>query len=192
MANGFLTKTYSAVSILVSLFIILGILYPLFFLGIGKLCFPYQTNGSLISRKGAIIGSELIQQEFTGSKLFHGRPSIVVASNTPTSKLMLDRIEKRIAIDQKLNAEEGKPVPIDLITDSGSGVDPDISPRAAYYQAVRVSRANHIPLDSVKKLIAKNTKGRDLGFLGPPTVNVLNLNLALIDSLSETRGKRSH
>ena len=188
-----------AIVILVALILITGLAYPLAITGLAGVLFPYQAQGSLIERNGDVIGSELIGQVFTDDKYFHGRPS---ATNTPdpadptknvdapynaansggsnlgpTSKALADRLQGDV---DKLKAENPSvPVPIDLVTTSGSGLDPHISPAAALFQVPRVAKARNMPEDSVRALVQAQTEGRFLGLLGEPRVNVLALNLAL-------------
>ena len=188
-----------AIMVLVALTLITGLVYPLAMTGIAHVIFPYQANGSMISQNGHVIGSELIGQNFTSDKYFHGRPSATTtpdpkdpsktisapynaansgASNLgPSNKALIDRVKGDIAKLRKENP--GTPVPIDLVTTSGSGLDPDISPEAAYFQISRVAKARNLPEDRLRQLVEDNTEGRWLGLLGEPRVNVLQLNLAL-------------
>jgi K+-transporting ATPase ATPase C chain len=154
--------------------------------------FPHKAAGSLILKDGQIIGSELLAQSFTSDKYFHPRPSAAGNGYDATSsggsnlaqsnKALVDRIQA--SIDALSKENPGHPVPIDLVTTSGSGLDPDITPDAAYFQAPRVAKARKLDEASVRQLIAGNTTNRQLGFLGEPRVNVLDLNLAL-DKLSK-------
>ena len=179
-----------AVVMLVALAVLLGIIYPLFILGIGQAFFHHQANGSLIVQNGTIVGSELIGQPFTGPGYFWSRPSATSpvpynadassGSNLgPTNPALLKAISDRIAALRAADPGNNAPVPIDLVTASGSGLDPQISPAAAEYQVARVARARGISVDTVRNLVEKYTAGRQLGFLGEPRVNVLQLNLAL-------------
>ena len=167
--------------------ILFGLAYPLLVTGIAGTLFPHRASGSLILKNGQVIGSELIAQSFTSDKYFHPRPSDAGngydatasgGSNLAQSNAKLaQRIQADIDALQKANGN--KPVPIDMVTTSGSGLDPDITPDNAYYQAPRVAKARGMNEDAVRTLIAQHTQGRQLGFLGDPRVNVLELNLAL-------------
>ena len=173
--------------------ILLGLGYPLFITGIAAVIFPHKAAGSLIKLKdGTVVGSELIAQSFTSDKYFHPRPSAAgngydaTASGgsnlAQSNKTLVTRIQGDI---DKLAAQNpGKPVPIDLVTTSASGLDPDITPDAAFYQASRVAKARNLSEDSVRKIIDQHITSRQLGLLGEPRVNVLDLNLAL-DGLAE-------
>jgi K+-transporting ATPase ATPase C chain len=167
--------------------VLLGIGYPLLVTGIARVVFPHQAAGSLILKDGQIVGSELLAQSFTSDKYFHPRPSAAgngydaTASGgsnlAQSSKALVDRIQGSI---DKLAAENpGKPVPIDLVTTSASGLDPDITPDAAYFQVPRVAKARSISEDRIRQLIEQHITGRQLGLLGEPRVNVLALNLDL-------------
>jgi K+-transporting ATPase ATPase C chain len=188
-----------AIIVLVALTLITGLVYPLAMTGIAQVIFPYQANGSMISHNGHVIGSELIGQNFTSDKYFHGRPSATTAPDPkdpsktisapynaansgasnlgPSNKALIDRVKGDIATLHK--ETPGNAVPIDLVTTSGSGLDPDISPEAAYFQVARVAKARNLPEDRLRQLVDDNTEGRLLGILGEPRVNVLQLNLAL-------------
>jgi K+-transporting ATPase ATPase C chain len=188
-----------AIIVLVVLTLITGLAYPLAMTAIAGVIFPKQAEGSLVERDGKVVGSALIGQEFKSDKYFHGRPSATTAPDPtdasktiaapynaansggsnlgPTSKALSDRIKEDV---DKLKAENpSAPVPVDLVTTSGSGLDPDISPEAALFQVPRIAKARNMPEDRVRQLIAENTAGRLGGLLGEPRVNVLALNLAL-------------
>src|SRR6516162_3794478 len=164
--------------------VILGLAYPLFITGIAQSVFPHQANGSLILKNGQVIGSELIGQSFTADKYFHPRPSAAgngydaTASGGTNLAQSNAKLAARIQadIDKLQQANGGKPVPIDMVTTSASGLDPDITPDNAEYQASRVASARGISEDAVRKLVATHTKGRDLAVFGEPRVNVLELN----------------
>ncbi|MHB1698721.1 MAG: potassium-transporting ATPase subunit KdpC [Acidobacteriaceae bacterium] len=162
----------------------LGLVYPLVITGIASIAFRDKANGQLIVRNGELIGSRLIGQTFTGDGYFHSRPSAAgtgydasasSGSNlAPTSKALIDRINASVKTET-----DGASVPVDLLTASGSGLDPDISPAAALYQVPRVARQRHIPEDAVRKLVISEIKPRQFGLLGEPSVDVLLLNIAL-------------
>jgi K+-transporting ATPase ATPase C chain len=167
--------------------VIFGFIYPLAVTGISQLLFPGRANGQLIERNGKLVGSRIIGQGFTGPGYFHSRPSAAGTGYDPTSsgsnnlgptnKLLIDRVNGDV---QKLQAENpSQAVPIDLVTNSGSGLDPDISPASAEFQVARVARERHVNQDEVRQLVQKHTRERQLGFLGEPRVNVLELNLDL-------------
>ncbi|MCA6098716.1 K(+)-transporting ATPase subunit C [Bradyrhizobium australafricanum] len=188
-----------AILVLVLLTAITGLAYPLAITGIAGVIFPRQAQGSLIEQNGKVIGSALIGQEFKEDKYFHGRPSATVAPDPkdssktvpapynaansggsnlgPTSKALNDRVKDDV---EKLKAENpSASVPVDLVTTSGSGLDPDISPDAALFQVPRVAKARSMSEDAVRELVTQNTQGRFAGVIGEPRVNVLALNLAL-------------
>ncbi|MGB6252726.1 MAG: K(+)-transporting ATPase subunit C [Bradyrhizobium sp.] len=188
-----------AILVLLLLTLITGLAYPLAMTEIAGAIFPKQAQGSLIERDGKVIGSALIGQEFKDDKYFHGRPSATTASDPadssktvpapynaassgasnlgPTSKALSDRLREDV---DKLKAENPSTnVPVDLVTTSGSGLDPDISPEGALFQVPRVAKARNVSEDKVRQLVAENTSGRLIGIFGEPRVNVLALNLAL-------------
>lgn len=188
-----------AIVLLLVLTAITGVAYPLAMTGIASAIFPAQAQGSLVERDGKVVGSALIGQEFKEDKYFHGRPSATLAPDPndstktvsapynaansggsnlgPTSKALADRLKEDV---DKLKAENpSAAVPVDLVTTSASGLDPDISPEAAEFQVPRVAKARNMPQDTVKQIVAANVQGRLLGLLGEPRVNVLALNLAL-------------
>ena len=188
-----------AILMIIVMTVITGVIYPLGMTGIAQLAFPHQANGSLIEKNGKAIGSVLIGQNFTSDKYFHGRPSATTepdpkdpsktvavpyaADNSsgsnlgPTSQALIDRVK---ADATKLQAENpGTPVPVDLVTTSASGLDPDITPAAALFQVPRVAKARNLPVAEVTTLVDRYTEGRWLGILGEKRVNVLKLNLAL-------------
>src|ERR1700682_6260988 len=188
-----------AIILLLLLTLITGLAYPLAMTAIAGAIFPKQAQGSLIEKGGKVVGSALIGQEFKDDKSFHGRPSATLAPDPadatktvsapynaansggsnlgPTSKALNDRVKDDV---EKLKAENpSAAVPIDLVTTSASGLDPDISPEGALFQVPRVAKARNVPEELVRQLVAANTQGRLAGLLGEPRVNVLALNLAL-------------
>jgi potassium-transporting ATPase KdpC subunit len=188
-----------AIFVLLALTLITGLIYPLAMTAVAGVIFPQQAEGSLVQRNGQVVGSAVIGQEFKDDKYFHGRPSATSmadpndstktvpapynAANSsgsnlgPTSKALADRLKEDV---EKLKAENPtQPVPVDLVTTSASGLDPDISPEAALFQVPRVAKARSLPEDRVHALVAQNTEGRLIGLLGEPRVNVLALNMAL-------------
>src|SRR5579859_4986405 len=188
-----------AILLLLALTLITGLAYPLAITAVAGVIFPKQAEGSLIERDGKVVGSALIGQEFKSDKYFHGRPSATTAPDPadstktvpapynaansgasnlgPTSKALNDRIKEDV---DKLKAENpSNGVPVDLVTTSASGLDPDISPEGALFQVPRVAKARNLPEERVRQLVAENTAGRLVGLFGEPRVNVLALNLAL-------------
>jgi len=188
-----------AIVLLLALTFITGLVYPLAMTGIAGVLFPKQAQGSLIERDGKVVGSALIGQQFKDDRYFHGRPSATTAPDPndstktvpapynaansggsnlgPTSKALADRLKEDVA---KLKAENpSAPGPVDLVTTSGSGLDPDISPEAAQFQVPRVAKARKMSEEQVRQLVAAHTEGRLVGLIGEPRVNVLALNLAL-------------
>jgi K+-transporting ATPase ATPase C chain len=188
-----------AIMMIVLMTILTGLAYPLAMTGIAQAIFPYQANGSLIQKDGKVVGSALIGQTFTGPTWFHGRPSATTdtdpndatktiaapynAANSggsnlgPTAKALVDRVTADTAALAKENP--GVPVPLDLVTTSASGLDPDITPEGALFQVPRIAKARKLPEDLVRRLVDDHTTGRLLGIIGEPHVNVLELNLAL-------------
>jgi K+-transporting ATPase ATPase C chain len=188
-----------AIVVLLALTLITGLAYPLAMTGIAAVVFPKQAQGSLIERDGKVVGSALIGQPFTDDKYFHGRPSATTAPDPndstktvpapynaansggsnlgPSNKALVDRVQGDIDTLKKENP--GTPVPADLVTTSGSGLDPQISPEAALFQVPRIAKARNLPEDRVRQLVMDNTESRLFGLLGEPRVNVLLLNLAL-------------
>jgi K+-transporting ATPase ATPase C chain len=192
-----------AIVLLVALTLSTGLISPLAMTGLAQVLFPRQANGSLIERDGKVVGSELIGQLFTGDRYFRGRPSATTkpdpndpsrtieapynAANSmgsnlgPTNKALVDRVKEQVA---RLQQNGSASVPIDLVTTSGSGLDPHISPEAAFLQVARVAKARNVPDDRVRQLVIEHVEGRMLGLLGEPRVNVLGLNLALDQALA--------
>jgi K+-transporting ATPase ATPase C chain len=188
-----------AIVFIIALTIITGLAYPLAMTGIAGVLFPHQAQGSIIERDGKVVGSELIGQEFTSDKYFHGRPSATTAPDPadstktvpapynaansggsnlgPTNKALIERVQGDL--DKLKQENPSVPVPIDLVTTSGGGLDPHISPAAALFQVPRVAKARNMPEDRVRQLVDEQIEGRTLGLFGEPRVNVLALNLAL-------------
>jgi K+-transporting ATPase ATPase C chain len=169
--------------------IVLGLIYPLLITGLGMLLFPHQANGSFVESNGKVVGSEIIGQLWTKPQYFQGRPSAAGkgydptstggTNLAPTSKKLMDATKATIAALKKANPQAIGEPPIDLVTSSGSGIDPDISPEAAAWQIPRVATARHLTPAAVKTIVDANTAGRTFGILGEPRVNVLALNRAL-------------
>jgi potassium-transporting ATPase KdpC subunit len=194
-----LSEVRPAIVLIVALTLITGLAYPLAMTGLAQVLFPYQSNGSLIERDGKVVGSTLIGQSFTSDSYFRGRLSATTkpdpndssktveapynAANSmgsnlgPTNKALIERVQGDV---DKLKAENGSArVPIDLVTTTGSGLDPHITPEAALFQVPRVAKARNLPEDRVRQLVDQHVEGRWLGLLGEPRVNVLALNMAL-------------
>ena len=170
--------------------LVTGVAYPLLVTGIAQLVFPEQANGSLIQSGDKILGSALIGQPFSDPKYFWSRPSATSpmpynggassgSNQGPTNPALKEAVEGRVKAVREAGADRKQPVPVDLVTASGSGLDPHISPAAAEYQVARVAKVRNMPEDLVRKLVAENTDPRQLGIMGEPRVNVLKLNLAL-------------
>jgi len=183
----------TAVLMTIATTILLGIIYPLVVTGIAQVLFPKKANGQLIEANGKVIGSRIIAQAFTAPGYFHPRPSAVGYDPTnsngsqlgPTNQKLVDRVKADVAAAQAENP--GMPVPIDLVTASASGLDSDITPAAAAFQLPRVAKVRGINEGALRQLVAKHTVGRQMGFLGEPRVNVLELNLELDRQFSNRR-----
>jgi K+-transporting ATPase ATPase C chain len=194
-----LNEIRPAIILVVALTLITGLVYPLAMTGIAEVIFPYRAQGSLVERDGVTVGSELIGQAFTSDRYFHGRPSATLGPDPadpskttstpynavnsmgsnlgPTNKALIERVQGDV--DKAKQENSTAPVPIDLVTTSGSGLDPHISPEAALFQVPRVAQARNMPEDQLRPLVTEHTEGRLLGLFGEPRVNVLALNLAL-------------
>jgi K+-transporting ATPase ATPase C chain len=188
-----------AIVLILAFTLITGVIYPLVMTGIAGVIFPYQAHGSLIEKDGKVIGSVLIGQEFASDRYFHGRPSATLgpdssdpskttgvpynAANSggsnlgPTNKTLIDRVTADV--DKLKQENPSAQVPIDLVTTSGSGLDPHVTPQAAYFQVPRVAKARNMPENALRDLVGEHIEGRTLGLFGEPRVNVLALNLAL-------------
>ncbi len=193
-----LNQIRPAILMIVVMTAITGLAYPLAMTGVSQLFFPDPANGSLIEKNGRVIGSSLIGQSFSDDKYFHGRPSATSAADPsdptkavpspynaaasggsnlgPTSKALFDRVKDDA---EKLQADNAAPIPVDLVTASGSGLDPDITPAGALFQVARVAKARGLPEDRVRRLVNDNIQDRFLAVIGDPRVNVLRLNMAL-------------
>lgn len=198
-----LNEIRPAIVMIVAMTAITGLAYPLAMTGISQVAFPHQANGSLIEKDGRVIGSELIGQNFADVRYFHGRPSATSGADPadatktislpynagassgsnagPTSKALVERV--RGDIETRKAENPSATVPVDLVTTSASGLDPDVTPGSALFQVPRVAKARNLPEDRVRRLVAEQTQDRVLGFIGEARVNVLKLNLAL-DSIS--------
>jgi potassium-transporting ATPase KdpC subunit len=184
-----LSQLWPALRINIFLTILLGVGYPLAVTGISQVLFPHKANGSLISKNGQVIGSELLGQNFSKSEYFQPRPSAAgngydpTASGGsnygPTNQKLIDRVKASVDQFHKDNPDFKGPIPADLLTASGSGLDPDISPASAAAEVPRVAKARGMTLDQLNQLVAEHTQSPELGILGEPRVNVLELNLAL-------------
>jgi K+-transporting ATPase ATPase C chain len=196
----FLRQLRIAVILIVLLTCVTGLFYPLAVTGVAQLVFPAKANGSLIQKDGKLLGSELIGQQFSDPRYFWSRLSATgpYAYNAgassgsnygPLNPALLDAVKKRVQDLKTADPENTQPIPVDLVTASGSGLDPHISVAAAQYQISRVARARGMSEGTVRSLINQYTEGRQLGFLGEPRVNVLELNLALdeVKSLSQEK-----
>jgi potassium-transporting ATPase KdpC subunit len=185
-----LSQLWPALRINIFLTILLGLAYPLAVTGISQVIFPHQANGSLVTRNGQVIGSELIGQNFAKPEYFQPRPSAAgndgydpTASGGsnygPTNQKLIDRVKASVDKFHKENPDYHGPIPADLLTASGSGLDPEISPASAQAQAARVAKARGISADQLDQLVTQYTQAADFGLIGEPRVNVLKLNLAL-------------
>ncbi len=196
MTKDILTSLRPALVMTVLFALLLGLAYPLALTGIAQAIFPSQANGSLVRENGKVIGSTVIGQAFISDRYFQTRPSAAgkgydgLASSGsnlgPTSKALADRVKGQV--DTMQSAEPGKPIPGDLVTTSGSGLDPDISPQAALYQVDRIARLRHLDPAALRRLVESHAEQPLLGFIGEPHVNVLALNRAL-DALSAKPGQ---
>jgi|SRR5579862_6192716 len=185
-----LLQVRQAALLLIVMTVVLGLGYPIVITGLARATFPRQAAGSLIESGGKLIGSELIGQKFSDPKYFWGRPSATApqaynglasgGSNLgPLNPALLDEVKQNAKALKDADADNHQPIPVDLVTSSGSGLDPDISIAAARYQAARVARARNVPLEKIETLIDSRQEGRLFGFIGERRVNVLTLNLAL-------------
>jgi len=185
-----LSQLWPALRMNIFLMILLGVGYPLAVTGISQLVFPHQANGSLITKGNQVVGSELIGQNFTKPEYFQPRPSAAGSDGYdptasggfnygPTNQKLIDRVKASVDKFHKDNPDYHGPIPADLLTASGSGLDPEISPASAQAQLPRVAKARGVSADQLNQLVAQYTKSPDLGLLGEPRVNVLKLNLAL-------------
>jgi K+-transporting ATPase ATPase C chain len=185
------THLLPALLLLLVLTLLTGIAYPLAVTGIAQAVFPHRANGSLVRRGDRVLGSEQIGQTFTDPRWFWGRPSATAPSTNaaassgsnlgPTNPALAEAVEARVKALRAADPENHDPIPVDLVTASASGLDPDVSPAAARFQAARVARVRGLPRERVLDLVERHVQGRTLGLLGEPRVNVLLLNLALED-----------
>jgi K+-transporting ATPase ATPase C chain len=196
----FLKSARTAIITIALFTLITGVIYPLLVTGVAQVVFPGKANGSLLKKEGKVVGSELIGQQFSDPKYFWSRPSATspFAYNAgassgsnygPLNPALLDGAKKRIQDLKAADSSNTQPIPVDLVTSSGSGLDPHISVQAAYFQIGRVSRSRNLAEGKVRLLVEQNTEGRQLGFLGEPRVNVLKLNLELDDVQSKPEVK---
>lgn len=185
-----LAQMSTAIRLTIISIVMLGFVYPFAMTGLAQIIFPREANGSMVRANGKIVGSDIIGQLWTKPQYFHGRPSAAGKSGYdptatggtnlgPSSKKLIDATKAAIAALRKENPDARGPIPIDLVTSSASGIDPDISPASAYYQAPRVARARGMTVASIDAVVAAHVVGRTWGILGNPHVNVLELNLAL-------------
>ena len=184
-----LSLVRQTVLVFVALTIVTGVAYPLLVTVVSQAAFPHQSNGSLVMREGKLIGSELIGQQFDDAQYFWGRPSATTpaynagassGSNLgPTNPAQLEAVRGRVDAMKKANPGQSGPVPVDLVTASGSGLDSHITPAAAEFQVERIAKARGVDAKVIRELVEQNTAARQLGILGEPRVNVLELNLAL-------------
>jgi potassium-transporting ATPase KdpC subunit len=199
MTTNIVKQVRPAIVMIVAMTALTGLAYPLAMTGVAQVVFPYQANGSLVEHNGKVVGSELIGQNFAGPTYFHGRPSALTGTDPkdptktvptpydasesggsnlgPTSKALIDRVKGDAATLQAENP--GAQIPVDLVTTSASGLDPDITPAGALFQVPRVAKARNLPEDKVRDLVTAHVDGRLFGVIGEPHVNVLELNLAL-------------
>jgi len=196
----FLKSLRTSVMTILLFTVLTGLIYPLLVTGLAQLLFPGKANGSILTKNGKAVGSELIGQPFSDPKYFWGRPSATspfaynAASSTgsnygPLNPALMDGAKKRIQDLKAADSSNSLPIPVDLVTASGSGLDPHISVAAASYQLGRVARTRNLAEAQVRRLVDENTEGRQLGFLGEPRVNVLKLNMALDNAQSIQEAK---
>ncbi|HEY3317159.1 MAG TPA: potassium-transporting ATPase subunit KdpC [Coriobacteriia bacterium] len=189
MNTAFWRAFFTSIRLIVVTIVLVGVIYPLAVWAVGAVAFRAQAGGSMVTSGGSVVGSRLIGQSFTSDRYFHGRPSAAgtgydamasAASNLgPTNRSLIETVTIRVAEVERADGAQHGTVPVDLVTASGSGLDPDISPDAAYLQVARVAKARGLKEAKVRGLVHQHLTGRQLGFLGAPRVNVLELNLAL-------------